>query len=120
MTSAGREAYRLAREAAPEPRYLDAVRRYAAAVELAASIERVWIEQGRPVIELGGATGRVTVAHPLLGELRRAQAAAAALGSTLGLDPRGHHSIEPARRGRPPGDDPLEALEGEPRLRAVE
>lgn len=118
LTSIGREAYMRARAAAPDDRYRDAVVRYAAAVELSGAIERAWVEAGRPVIEFGGATGKAVVAHPLLGELRRTQAAAAALGSALGLDPRGHHSIEPARRGRPPGEDPLAALGG-PRLKAV-
>jgi hypothetical protein len=116
LSKAGRDAFAAARDAAPEERFRGAWWRYATAVELEARVRDQWLELGEPLTTLG-ASGSV-VAHPLVPELRRSAAHAAALSSALGLDPLGAKKIEPGRRGRPPGEDPLDAL-GAPALRAV-
>jgi P27 family predicted phage terminase small subunit len=81
-----------------------ALDRYARAVGVWRQLERDWVKLGRPALALGGATGKVEVPHPLLGQIALARREAATLGGLLGLDPQGRRKL--SRRvgaGRPPG-----------------
>jgi hypothetical protein len=87
----------------------DAVERYSRAVEDEMRLRHAWEQLGCQVTELGGTTGKVLVAHPLIEEIRKASAAAAKLAETVGLGgvksaagrPVGARSA-PDRGGAPP------------------
>lgn len=90
LTPAGRDAWKRAAEHLGEraEQYVDAVERYAFAVDMVARLRAEWAAAGRPIISQGGATGRATVEHPLIGAIARAERDAASFGSKLGLEPQ--------------------------------
>ena len=95
----GRAAFERAAPYANPELHLEALLRFARAVEHAESVRAEWLEQGRPLLYTrpSGALMR----HPLLEVMRDAEADAARWGRALGLEPR---AAAPRRGpGRPPG-----------------
>ena len=87
----------------------DAVAMYAEAKRRSQTLRAEWRSLGEPALEMGGSTGRVPVAHPLLAAMRASEAHEARLREQL--------------RRRHPGPSPRATL-GVPlassaRLRAV-
>lgn len=64
-----------------------AIQRYVEAESMAATLRRSWENLGSPVTELGGATGRAVMVHPLVPAIQNAERAAAELGARCLLDP---------------------------------
>ena len=93
--------------------------RFTAAVERERALRKEWQAQGMPITTLGGATGSAEVMHPLLAELRQAEAHASRLGREILA------AKKPAAKsvgGRPQGSSsaPDRAASDEPpMLRAV-
>jgi hypothetical protein len=114
LQAPGRRAWRQAQAAGADAR--EVVEAYAHAVDRAHELRQAWIGEGRPLTALGGATGQATVTHPLLGALDRADEAVRRLARELELTPASKPAA--AKRGRPPGKDPIAAL-GLGGLRAV-
>jgi phage terminase small subunit len=67
------------------------------------ALEAGWRKAGSPTTSLGGSSGIVTTAHPLLNEIRRAREQAQALAQALGLDPAARRSLSRNAAGRPQG-----------------
>jgi hypothetical protein len=61
----------------------DADTRYAEAVERERKLRAFWVEQGQPMTTLGGSTGNTEVVHPLLAEMRAAEAHANRMAAAL-------------------------------------
>ena len=51
-----------------------AERRYSEALEREEALKAHWVELGMPIISLGGSTGLVQTVHPLISEIRQAEA----------------------------------------------
>lgn len=98
-----------------------AVDRYARLVNLAARLHRQWASAGYPATTDGGASGKATVAHPLLAEIRSAEKAAAEAGAALGLDEASASKILTRGTGTPRRGSHVVAPEApSARLRSVE
>lgn len=67
---------------------MDAIERYANAVQLERKLYDEWTRLGQPATEFGGTTGRNIVEHPLVQAIARASAAAAKLSEQLGTAKR--------------------------------
>lgn len=61
--------------ALPQPRVIgdDADERYRAAVALVEKLRQAWVDEGEPVLALGGSTGRAPVPHPLIRMIQEAE-----------------------------------------------
>jgi hypothetical protein len=72
--------------------------RYDAALDREVALRKEWKRQGGPMVTLGGSTGMVEVIHPLLAEMRQAEAHASRMAKAL-------HELRSVKRapGRPPG-----------------
>lgn len=57
--------------------------RYLAALERESALRKHWESEGRPLTAEGGATGRAPVTHPLLREIREAEAHSERMGRAL-------------------------------------
>ena len=116
LTPSGRRAFRRAVGAlgihATEDR-AEQAERYARACDLAARLTADWEKLDRPSTDLGGATGRTLVAHPLVAMIREAEKDAAKFWDDLGL--------KPARaQGRPVGSASApDRAAAPPKLRSV-
>lgn len=78
--------------------FIDAIDRYARAVQRAADMRGGWEDAGSPMTTLGGSSGSVVVEHPHIRMIERAEELAAKLGAAVGLDPTPKN-----RGGRPVG-----------------
>jgi hypothetical protein len=67
----------------------DAVEAYEYAIAALLVLREAWDEAGRPALAVGGSTGRSTVPHPLLREIREQEKVAAALRADLRKRHRG-------------------------------
>lgn len=78
--------------------FIDAINRYARAVQRAADLRGGWEDAGSPMTTLGGSNGVVVVEHPHVKMIERAEQLAAKLAGAVGLDPSPKN-----RQGRPVG-----------------
>lgn len=97
LTAEGRAAWKRAAELVDDPeRHVEAIVRYARAVDATVRIRTAWEKDGCPVTTLGGATGSTVAPHPVPRMLREAEAHAQKLADELGLLPKSTR-----RQGRP-------------------
>jgi hypothetical protein len=77
----------------------DAELRYTESLAREQALRDVWESEGSPMTQLGGSTGNTLVIHPLLLEIRQAEAHAARMGKALA-------EVDGKRgRGRPVGTE---------------
>ena len=99
--------------ALPE-KHAHSIARYAAAVAREHDLRVEWEGLGRPVMTLGGATGRSEVVHPLVAAIAAAEAHSQKLAEGLGLLPGSRKGVmgRPQEQVVPAGGEP-------PKLRSV-
>lgn len=104
LKAAGRDAFDRAINAVEEPgRYYDAAVVYAEAVDRHAEIVGFWKSEGCPIVALGGATGKVEQAHPLLAAMNEAEKSIRQAAQVLGMDPASRNKLGSRGTGRPAG-----------------
>jgi hypothetical protein len=109
LQAAGRQAWRAAQEQVDDfSACREVVEAYAHAVDRAHGLREAWRDAGSPAFGMGGTHGKVQVVHPLVAAIERSEEHVRRLARELEMTP----SAVPAgaKRGRPPGRDPIEAL----------
>lgn len=79
----------------------NALERYAHAVDAFDRLHAEWEEWAKPVVSMGGATGRVLITHPMLPALDQADKRVGRVARELGLTPEARSGLKGA--GRPQG-----------------
>lgn len=123
LRAAGRRAFERACAGLTDPEretFGDTIERFARQVDVAEDLRREWVRLKRPTLN-EGSTGQ-TVAHPLIGAMRQADAIVARLARELRLTPAAVTVGKPGRTGDRTADkriaDPGQAAEP-PRIRRV-